>query len=286
MREAATDTVTETLTIAVWQHASAPGDVAANLAALDDAARRAREAGASLLVTPEMFLTGYNIGVRLAPLALTQPLEHTREIAVRREIGLVVGGPELAAPDDGPGAAASEHAEPRIFNAAWLIDERGEVLARHRKIQLFGDLDRSLFVAGDAPVTVAEFHGFTVAMLVCFDVEFPETVRAAARAGADLVAVPTAQMEPFSFVNEHLIRVRAWENGVYVAYANHVGVDGDLTYVGRSVIADPLGQHVATAGPTEPALLLATLERGTLDRARAQSPYVAELRGEVFGAPA
>lgn len=232
-----------------------------------------------------MFLTGYNIGARLAPLALTQPLEHTREIAVRREIGLVVGGPELAAPDDA-GTAASEHAGPRIFNAAWLIDERGEVLARHRKIQLFGDLDGSLFVAGDAPVTVAEFHGFTVAMLVCFDVEFPETVRAAARAGADLVAVPTAQMEPFSFVNEHLIRVRAWENGVYVAYANHIGVDGDLTYVGRSVIADPLGQHLATAGPTEPALLLATLDRGTLDRARAQSPYVAELRGEVFGAPA
>ena len=45
--------------------------------------------------------------------------------------------------------------------------------------------------------------------------------------GAELIAVPTAQMEPFSFVNEHVIRVRAWENSVYVAYVNQTGRDGE-----------------------------------------------------------
>ncbi|MGK0715577.1 carbon-nitrogen hydrolase family protein [Leucobacter sp. W1153] len=264
------------LTIAVWQHGSVPADVHANLEALDEAVAEAGDNGAHLLITPEMFITGYNIGERLAPLARLQPLERVREIAKRHQVGIVVGGPECAAHEDGT---------EEIFNAAWLIDDSGEVLARHRKIQLFGELDRDLFVAGNAPTTVATYRGFTIAMLVCFDVEFPEATRAAALAGAELIAVPTAQMEPFHFVNEHLIRVRAWESGVYLAYANQVGDDGDLTYVGRSVIADPLGSHLAEAGPAGSALLIATIERETLTRARAQSPYLSELRREVFQTP-
>lgn len=263
------------LTLAVWQHASVPADPQANLTALDAAAAEAAQQGANLLITPEMHVTGYNIGELLPPLARLQPLERVRDIARRHGIGIVAAGPEFVTHDDGTEA---------IFNAAWLIDDTGAVLAKHRKIQLFGALDRDLFIAGDAPVTLARFRGFAIAMLVCFDVEFPEATRAAALAGADLIAVPTAQMEPFSFVNEHLIRVRAWENGVFLAYANQVGADGELRYVGRSVIADPLGRHLAEAGVEGSELLVATLDLGVSRAARAQSPYLAELRQELFAA--
>ncbi|WP_243752016.1 carbon-nitrogen hydrolase family protein [Leucobacter weissii] len=259
------------LRIAVWQAASTPRDVAANLASLDDAARRAAADGAELLVAPEMYLTGYNIGADIARLAAERPLERAREIARRRGIALVAGGPEPL------GEATSA-----IANAAWLVDDRGEVLARHRKIQLFGDLDRVHFVPGDAPVTLARFRGFTIALLICFDVEYPETVRAAALDGADLIAVPTAQMAPFSFVNEHLIRTRAWESSVYVAYANQVGTDGDFDYVGRSVIADPLGAHLAEAGPDGAELLTARIDRARIAEARRQNTYLSEVRRELF----
>lgn len=261
-----------TLNISLWQAASVPADVDANLAALDRAAAEASGRGAELLITPEMFVTGYNIGERLRPLAVARPLERVGEIARRHGIGIIAGGPEpLAEGEDAP-----------IANAAWLIDEHGTVLARHRKIQLFGELDRRLFVAGEAPCTLADFHGHRIAILICFDVEFPETVRAAARAGAELVAVPTAQMEPFAFVNEHLIRVRAWENGVFVAYANQFGPDGDVDYVGRSVIADPLGRHLAAAAPSGEELLFAELDPRTRETARAQSPYLAEVRSTLL----
>ncbi|RGE23328.1 carbon-nitrogen hydrolase family protein [Leucobacter sp. wl10] len=262
------------LKIAVWQAASAPADVEVNLAALDSAASAASSRGAELLITPEMYVTGYNIGDRVRQLAAERPLERVRGIARRHRIGIVAGGPE--APGD-PGLADAP-----VFNAAWLIDEQGEVLARHHKIQLFGELDRALFVAGDAPATIADFHGHRIALLICFDVEFPETVRAAARAGADLIAVPTAQMEPFAFVNEHLIRVRAWENGVFVAYANQHGPDGAFTYVGRSVVADPLGRHLAAAPAEGDALLVAELDPRCRAAALTQSPYLAEVRSSLL----
>lgn len=283
------------LRIGVWQTVSIPGDVDANLAALDEAAGEASRDGIELLVTPEMFVTGYNIGDEVARLAADQPLERVGEIAARHGIAILAGGPERHETED-PGRPANggperlevddpEHLEtdaPAIANAAWLFDDGGAVLARHRKIQLFGDLDRTRFTAGDAVVTMAGYRGLNIAILICFDVEYPEAVRAAALAGADLVAVPTAQMHPYSFVNEHLIRVRAWENSLYVAYANQFGPDGSLDYVGLSVVADPLGRHVARAGPSSGEFITADVDPAVIAEARSQNPYLAEVRSGLF----
>lgn len=263
--------------VAVWQAASAPSDLEANLRALDAAAGRTSADGIELLIMPEMYLTGYSIGEDVARLAAENPLEQVREIARRHSIAILAAGPEELTEN-----ANTDLANPAIANSAWLIDDAGEVLAKHRKIQLYGDLDRDHFVAGDTPVTMATYRGINIAVLICYDVEYPETVRAAALAGADLVAVPTANMEPFSFVNEHLIRVRAWENSVYVAYANQVGPDGDYTYVGRSVIADPLGEHLAMASAKDEELITATIDPGLLAQAREMNPYVAQVRRDVF----
>ncbi|MFC5337212.1 carbon-nitrogen hydrolase family protein [Leucobacter denitrificans] len=266
--------VASTLKIAVWQAHSTPGDVEANLQALDAAAGSAAAQGVDLLITPEMFVTGYNIGDRIRTLAEQQPLELVRDVAKRNRIAIIAGGPEWLEPSgDAPASVA---------NAAWFVDETGNVLARHRKIQLYGDLDQSKFKAGDSPLTLVEYRGFNVAVLICFDVEFPETVRTAALAGADLVAVPTAQMEPFDFVNQHLIRVRAWENATYVAYANQHGPDGELTYVGQSVIADPYGVHLAQAQRAGDELLIADVDRTTVTEARTQNPYLSEVRSSLF----
>lgn len=264
------------LKIAVWQTASVPGDVAANLAALDEAAERAKSNGVELLITPEMYVTGYNIGPVVTDLAAAQPLERVGDIAARHGIGIIAGGPEQLE------TQAGDVVQTGVANAAWFFSDQGEILARHHKIQLFGDGDQSLFDAGDAPVTMAKYRGLNIAMLICFDVEYPEAVRAAARAGADLVAVPTGNMAPYSFVNEHLIRVRAWENTVFVAYANHVGTERDFDYVGLSVIADPLGMHVGQAGPVDSELITATIDTAVIGEARHTNTYLAELRSELF----
>lgn len=200
-----------------------------------------------------------------------------RAVARRTGIAIIAGGPELVAEESADGGDSA-----CVANSAWFVSPDGDVISRHRKLQLFGDLDRRHFTPGCDNTTVADYRGLRIATLICFDVEFPETVRAAALAGADLIAVPTAQMKPFQFVNEHLIRVRAWENAVSIAYVNQVGTDGEFEYVGRSVVASPFGEHLAEASADGEELLFATIDPRALAAARAQNPYLAELRHELF----
>jgi len=261
--------------IACWQTAGTPGDTAANLAALDAAAADAVARGAELLVTPEMVLTGYDLGpdtARLVREATPGLREQVCATARRHGLALVVGMPELAVVD------GVEH----LFNAAVFVGGDGAVRAVHRKVHLFGEVDRAVFTAGDRLVTTVEHAGLRIALLICYDVEFPEAVRAAALAGAHLVVVPTAQMHPFEQVAEQLVRVRAWENQVYVAYVDHDGREGRFDYVGRSSVVAPSGEVLASVEHGE-ALLTARVDAGVVEAARRANPYLADRRPELYG---
>lgn len=253
--------------IAVLQTRGTPGDADANLAELAHAAGEASGNDADLLVTPEMFVTGYDIGDRLTELARRDLVAPAQDIARTSGIAIVLGGPEATGD--------------RIHNAAYFIGSDGEVRATYRKSHLFGALDRKLFAAGDEPYAMVDLDGVRIAMMICYDVEFPEAVRAAALAGAHLVAVPTAQMTPFSFVAEQVVRVRAWENQVYVAYANHDGDEGSLTYVGRSSIIDP-DARVLDSIEHGDGLVYGDVDPELVERRQRDNPYLADRRPEVY----
>ncbi|MET9834740.1 carbon-nitrogen hydrolase family protein [Streptomyces sp. NPDC006385] len=249
------------------QTAGTPGDVEANLRELDAACARARASGTELLITSELFLTGYDIGDRVIELARTDLLSPVRDLARRHGLALVAGLPE--------------HEDGACYNSAFFVDPTGTVLGRHRKTHLFGELDRRYFTAGDRLTTVVDFGGIRIALLICYDVEFPENVRAAALAGADLIAVPTAQMEPYAFVADHLLRVRAWENQVYIAYVNHDGTEGSLTYVGRSSLTAPSGEVLDSVRHGN-RLLSATVDPAVVARARKDNPYLLDRRPDLY----
>jgi predicted amidohydrolase len=168
-----------------------------------------------------------------------------------------------------------------LHNSAAFVDPAGDVLAVHRKAHLFGDLDRAYFSAGDAAVPVVDHEGVGVAMMICYDVEFPEYARTAALAGAHLIAVPTAQMEPFEFVADTVVRARAWENQVYVAYANHDGVEGSTTYVGRSSIVGPDGS-VLDRLESGTGLVWADVEPEKVREGQRANPYLTDLRPALY----
>ena len=215
--------------LALFQGPEVSADVTSNLAALDGAAARASGAGADLLVCPEMSVSGYNIGSLARERA--EPADgpvyaHVAGTARRHRLAIAYGYPELA--DGG------------VYNAAQLVDSDGRVLANYRKSHLYGDLDRDLFLPGGegvGPVRPRRVCGS--ACLTCYDVEFPEAVRAHALAGTELLVVPTALMPPFEFVTPTLVPARAFESQVYVAYVNRTGIEGDLEYVGLSASPAP-----------------------------------------------
>ncbi len=257
------------LTIAGLQTAGTLRDVDANLRELEAAAEEAAGNGAELLITPEMFVTGYVVGDVLPELAARDFLGPVRALARRLGIAILLGGPE-------PTAAG-------VYNAAYFVDDRGEVRSVHRKSHLFAELDRQQFIAGEELFGLVEFRGVRIATMICYDVEFPESVRAAALAGAHLVAVPTAQMEPFSFIAEQLVRVRAWENQVYVAYIDHDGSEDDLAYVGRSSIVAP-DATVLDSVVHGTRLLYADVDPDEVQRLQQANPYLTDRRAALYAA--
>ncbi|MFB0621054.1 carbon-nitrogen hydrolase family protein [Streptomyces sp. AGS-58] len=256
---------------ALLQGSGRPGSIAGNLKVLDEAAGRAAAAGAGLLAAPEMFLTGYAIGddiARLAEPADGDSADAVAEIATRHGLALAYGYPER----DGE----------TVYNSAQLISADGTRLANYRKTHLFGCFERDHFTPGERHVVQAELNGLTVGLLICYDVEFPENVRAHALAGTDLLLVPTAQMHPYQFVAESMIPVRAFENQMYVAYVNRVGREGEFEFVGLSVLAGPDGTARARAGRTE-QLVVADADPAFLAASREANPYLHDRRSGLYG---
>ena len=255
--------------IAIYQCEGISGSKSENLQLLRKAALSAEEQGAQLLICSEMFLTGYNIGdavFELAEPADGPAFQCAVQISREADIALLYGYPER----DG------DH----VYNSAILIDRKGTNLANYRKTHLYGPEENRLFQKGDGFV-ITELEGVKVGVLICYDVEFPEAVRTLALAGATLVAVPTAIMQPFCSTCQLLVPARAYENQIFVAYANRSGKEGNLTYCGLSCIVGPDGKDRARAG-VDDEMLVAEIDMSDIDISREVNPYLTDLRPELY----
>lgn len=254
--------------IALYQCPPLPLEVVVNLQRLKTQAIKAAAQGADLLVCPEMFLTGYNIGARAA-----RALAQMRNGPAAIEIASIAQAAGLAILYGYPERSADE----QIYNSVQLIDANGRSLCNYRKTHLYGDLDKSMFAVAEEHFPIVDFKGWKLGFLICYDVEFPENTRRLALAGAELILVPTANMAPYDFVAEVTVRARAFENQCYLAYANYCGSEGDIHYCGLSSICAPDGQQIGLAGHDE-VLVVATLDRQEMDDSRAINTYFNDRR--------
>lgn len=251
------------LRLALWQGAGVPGDLDATLTETARVADMAAQSGAELLVFPEGFLTGYHLP-HLAPGDLPgveAALVQVAQIAARAGLALVMGT-HLDTPQG-------------LRNAAAVFDTTGAEIGRYHKRALFGPWEQATFRPGDAPLRF-DCGGLRAGLAICYDVEFPELIRAEAQAGVDLVVVPTALMAPHDRIARILVPARAMENQIFLGYANRSGQETDLTFVGLSSICGPTGAVLARAG-SAPEMLLADLDRDSLRRERAQACYLTDL---------
>ncbi|WP_296258618.1 MULTISPECIES: carbon-nitrogen hydrolase family protein [unclassified Pseudomonas] len=258
--------------VALYQCPPLPLEIGSNLARLKAQAAAAAKQGAGVVVFPEMFLSGYNIGAKAAR-ELAQPSDgpaarEIAEIAKASGIAIVYGYPELSADD-------------QVYNAVQLIDAQGSRCCNYRKTHLYGELDKSMFSAGDEHFPVVELGGWKLGLLICYDVEFPENTRRLALAGADLILVPTANMAPYDFICEVTVRARAFENQCYLVYANYCGHEGDIHYCGLSSICAPDGKQIALAGQ-EQALVVADLDRQAMSESQAINTYFKDRRPKFY----
>lgn len=217
-----------------------------------------------LVVCPELFMSGYDVGDDLPHFAEPQngPFSgKISELAKRQNIAIVYGYPE----QDGD----------VLYNSALCISADGSIVANHRKMVLPPGFEAKFFVNGNQ-MTIFDLGNVRCALLVCYDVEYPESVRAAAEAGAQVVMVPTALFDQWGVVAHKLVPTRAFENGVWLLYANHAGSENQTNYLGYSCIVAPDGTDAARAGPGE-ALIAAEIDIRKVAEAQERLPYLRQV---------
>jgi len=262
-----------------WRPAGPPARERATMAA-----ESAFEAGADIVVLPELAVPGYTTDPKILK-RYAEPVDGPTtqlwcKLATAHR-GLVIGG-------------FCERAGDSLFNTAVVVDGSGVIL-HYRKAHLFGE-ERSALSNGDTgfPVVATATAG-TIGVCVCYDLRFVEVVRLLALQGADLICVPTAWVTGYDAVADlglvpqqvTGLLVQANLSQVFIAAASVAGAGPEHRFLGSSVIADPYGQLVG--GPLSrdsSGIALASIDLSVAEAARHRSSLVhprAERRRDLYG---
>ncbi len=231
---------------------------------VERAVTRVDEVDADLIVLPELFAQCRDF-TKAEPIPGRTTDEFTR-VAQEKGAYLVMGS---VLESDGDG---------RVYNTSLLIDPRGDIIARYRKIHLFSyrSKERGALTPG-TDVVVAQTSLGTIGMSICYDLRFPELYRALMRKGAEIVVCPAAWPYPRL---EHWItlnRARAIEEQCYLISCNQVGTPvPHFTFFGHSMVTDPWGEVIATAGDGE-ATVCSSIDTNVVHTIRAEYKFLDDI---------
>jgi predicted amidohydrolase len=219
-----------------------------------------------LILLPEIWTCGFFAFDRYA--ADSEPLDGPtvrafRQKARERRCHIVMGS---LVERDGNG----------LFNTTVFIGSGGEVIARYRKIHLFGyQSDETKLLTPGEEVVVADTPWGRAGFSTCYDLRFPELFRRMVDRGAEIFFIPSAwplaRIEAWRLFN----RARAHENLAFLVSCNCAGEDAGKRYGGHSMIVDPWGKVLAEGGE-DAEVVTAEIDVRDAGRARAEFPALAD----------
>lgn len=264
------------LKVAVAQF-PAVNDIDANKAHITELSRQAVAQGAELLVFPEAAMCSFGSSLpELRDIASTHSpgfIRFMQELARQSRMYIVVGVLSLS---DDP-------AEERVTNQLLVIDAQGEVIVRYTKLHVYdafnfkesdkvkpGDLK-----ADGSELGLFKIKDFTIGLVNCYDLRFPELARALAVKGADVISVSAAWIAgPYKENHwEILLRARAIENTSYVLASGQTAT----RCTGNSMIIDPMGSVIAGCGDV-PGIAVNVLEKSRIKQVREILPCLENRR--------
>lgn len=256
-------TISANLRIAVLPLASMPGDIEANLCAVEKALDLLPP-GTDMVVLPELFSTGY-----------IDDAEKARALA-QRNTGNTIDRIKAWAARTGAAFAGSYLAvtHPKLYNRAFFIEPSGEETF-YDKAHLFSlSREAAIFAPGTSRPPRVRFRGWNIAVYVCYDLRFPVWCRNDGT-GYDLLVFPANWPQARAYAWEHLLIARAIENQSYVVGANRGGSDAYGDYDGLSYIFDSRGMAVGVQ-PAGSPFVVADLNGEQLQRYRSGFPVLGD----------
>ena len=172
-----------------------------------------------------------------------------------------------------------ENDDGKLYNTTLLLDPAGEIIAKYRKIHLFGyQSDERKLLSPGTDITVRETPWGPAGFSTCYDLRFPEFFRLMLDAGAKIFLIPSAwplaRLDAWRLFN----RARAHENLAFLFSCNCAGTNMGTTLAGHSMLVDPWGKVLAEGGEDE-CFVTAEVDPGLVDSARQEFHA---LRDRVF----
>jgi predicted amidohydrolase len=287
---------------------SAAGDKGANFAKIESFVQQAAGQSVQLIVFPECCITGYWFLRNLSPAQLKDLAERVPEgastqrlVSLSRRSGMIVGAGLLEAGDGG------------VFHNTYAVAMPDGQVHRHRKLQAF---EHPLVRSGTEYTVFDTPHGLRLGVLICYDNNVNENGRITALMGADVILAPH-QTGGCRTRNPHLMGLidrslwdnrhahpeaiqrelagekgrgwltrwlpsRAHDNGVFLIFANGIGVDDDEIRTGNAMILDPYGRILTETCAAADAIVVADLDPELLKNATGRE-WIAARRPELYG---
>jgi N-carbamoylputrescine amidase len=248
----------------------------------------AADRGAQVVCLQELFRSQYfcqKEDIELFRLAETIPGESTEaigEVARRKNVVVIA-------------SLFEKRAAGLYHNTAVIIDEKGEIAGKYRKMHIPDDplyYEKFYFTPGDLGFQTHTTSRGKLGVLVCWDQWFPEAARLTALAGAQFLFYPTAigwlpnEKEEMNAAQhsawETIQRAHAIANGVYVVVVNRIGREGDLKFWGQSFVADPFGRIIAKASAEDEETLVVECPLDEIERTRQNWPFLRDRRIDAY----
>jgi len=219
-----------------------------------------------LIVCPELFLSGYGSFEKIKEYCEASTGEHSKQISLlakKYSTSIVYGYPEID--------------NDNLFNSAQYFDNKGLSVVNHRKKMLPPTADESKIFKPGSKNSIIIINGIKVAIVICYELEFPELIRELALDGVELIIAPTGQSSHWPAAARYICRSRAFENGIFIIYANSTGTLNGISFMGESKIIGPDGLDINNANEDE-KVIIGEINTDQISLVRKKLPYLDDAR--------
>lgn len=254
-------------------------DKATNLAKAETMIREAAAHGANVVTLPEIFNCPYSNQYFREFAEDETGLTVSLLSSLAKELGLVLVGGSIPEVENG-----------KYYNTSFAFDRTGTIIAKHRKVHLFdiqlkGGIrmkESDTFTAGE-DMTVFQTEYGTFGIAICYDIRFPELIRAMSLAGVKLVLLPAAfSVTTGSAHWDITMRLRAVDNQIYLAAASPArSLEGPYQAFGHSCVVTPWGDICAKTDHRE-TIVYSEIDLDYVDAIREQLPLLQHRRPELY----
>ncbi|MDN4073754.1 carbon-nitrogen family hydrolase [Fictibacillus terranigra] len=259
------------LTVAAIQMDIELGNPKENIKRASKRIEQAAENKPDVIVLPELWTTGYDLE-RLDVIGDANGEEIKRimsSLARQYKVNIVAG-------------SVAKKTDKGIFNTLYAFNRKGEMTGEYSKLHLIRLMQEEKFISPGSSKGNFMLENVPAAGVICYDIRFPEWIRAHILDGASILFVPAEWPSQRLTHWRNLLITRAIENQCYVVGCNRVGSDKNNTFAGHTMVIDPWGEIVAEAGGEEETILYAEISTDLVEEVRTRIPVFEDRRPEFY----